>query len=142
MCSIQYPYYFLSDAKVTPKPAVNVTKKTTNGVSSAKKPPSPANLVDDFSALFGGRSCDNMSFPGNWLLCANFLGNVSLSTEDPIFKEFEEIPGETEERRKARWDREQRTKSRVVCSGHFCLLLNSLVWCYLYSFSYVADDDI
>ncbi|XP_018441475.2 auxilin-related protein 2 isoform X2 [Raphanus sativus] len=73
--------------EVTPKPAVNVTKKTTNGVSSAKKPPSPANLVDDFSALFG---------------------------EDPIFKEFEEIPGETEERRKARWDREQRTKSRVA----------------------------
>ncbi|KAG2303508.1 hypothetical protein Bca4012_062258 [Brassica carinata] len=73
--------------EVTRKPAVNVPKKTTNGVSSAKKPPSPANLVDDFSALFG---------------------------EDPIFKEFEEIPGETEERRKARWDREQRTKSRVA----------------------------
>jgi hypothetical protein len=44
--------------------------------------------VDDFSALFG---------------------------EDPIFRQFEEIPGESEERRKARWDREQRTKSRVVC---------------------------
>ncbi|KAJ0257554.1 J domain-containing protein [Hirschfeldia incana] len=74
--------------EVTRKPAVNVPKKTTNGVSSGKKPPSaPANLVDDFSALFG---------------------------EDPIFKEFEEIPGETEERRKARWDREQRTKSRVA----------------------------
>ncbi|KAL0704848.1 hypothetical protein Bca4012_071273 [Brassica carinata] len=70
------------------KPAVNVPKKTANGISSAKKPPpAPANLVDDFSALFG---------------------------EDPIFKEFEEIPGETEERRKARWDREQRTKSRVA----------------------------
>ncbi|KAH0922118.1 hypothetical protein HID58_022136 [Brassica napus] len=71
------------------KPAVNVPKKTTNGVSSAKKPPAPAaNLVDDFSALFG--------------------------EDPPIFKEFEEIPGETEERRKARWDREQRTKSRVA----------------------------
>jgi hypothetical protein len=43
--------------------------------------------VDDFSALFG---------------------------EDPIFRQFEEIPGESEERRKARWDREQRTKSRVA----------------------------
>ncbi|XP_013666545.2 auxilin-related protein 2 [Brassica napus] len=67
--------------------AVNVPKKTPNGVSSAKKPPAPANLVDDFSALFGG---------------------------DPIFREFEEIPGESDERRKARWDREQRTKSRVA----------------------------
>ncbi|RID53691.1 hypothetical protein BRARA_G01068 [Brassica rapa] len=67
--------------------AVNVPKKTPNGVSSAKKPPPPANLVDDFSALFGG---------------------------DPIFREFEEIPGESDERRKARWDREQRTKSRVA----------------------------
>ncbi|CAH8354568.1 unnamed protein product [Eruca vesicaria subsp. sativa] len=73
--------------EATRKPAVNVPKKTTNGVSSAKKPPASTNLVDDFSALFG---------------------------EDPIFKEFEEIPGETEERRKARWDREQRTKSRVA----------------------------
>ncbi|CAG7902033.1 unnamed protein product [Brassica rapa] len=67
--------------------AVSVPKKTPNGVSSAKKPPPPANLVDDFSALFGG---------------------------DPIFREFEEIPGESDERRKARWDREQRTKSRVA----------------------------
>ncbi|CAN6908752.1 unnamed protein product [Brassica oleracea] len=69
------------------QPAVNVPKKTPNGVSSAKKPPAPANLVDHFSALFGG---------------------------DPIFREFEEIPGESDERRKARWDREQRTKSRVA----------------------------
>lgn len=46
----------LSDAKATRKQAaVNVPKKTPNGVSSAKKPPPPANLVDDFSALFGGR---------------------------------------------------------------------------------------
>ncbi|XP_010477407.1 PREDICTED: auxilin-related protein 2 [Camelina sativa] len=65
----------------------NVPKKTPNGVSNAKKPPAQANLVDDFSALFG---------------------------EDPIFRQFEEIPGESEERRKARWDREQRTKSRVA----------------------------
>ncbi|XP_010498622.1 PREDICTED: auxilin-related protein 2-like [Camelina sativa] len=69
------------------KQASNVPKKTPNGVSNAKKPPAPANLVDDFSALFG---------------------------EDPIFRQFEEIPGESEERRKARWDREQRTKSRVA----------------------------
>ncbi|ESQ34632.1 hypothetical protein EUTSA_v10007304mg [Eutrema salsugineum] len=73
--------------ETTRKQAVNVPKKTPNGVSSVKKPPAPANLVDDFSALFG---------------------------EDPIFREFEEIPGESEERRKARWDREQRTKSRVA----------------------------
>ena len=51
----------------------------------------------------------------------------SLFTEDPIFKEFEEIPGETEERRKARWDREQRTKSRVVCVVIFGFLLKLLV---------------
>ncbi|KAL1208013.1 Auxilin-related protein 2 [Cardamine amara subsp. amara] len=73
--------------ETTHKQAFNVPKKAPNGVSSAKKPPAPANLVDDFSALFG---------------------------EDPIFREFEEIPGESEERRKARWDREQRTKSRVA----------------------------
>uniref|UniRef100_A0A1J3E9S2 Auxilin-related protein 1 n=1 Tax=Noccaea caerulescens TaxID=107243 RepID=A0A1J3E9S2_NOCCA len=75
--------------ETTRKQASNVPKKTPNGVSSVKKPPppAPANLVDDFSALFG---------------------------EDPIFREFEEIPGESEERRKARWDREQRTKSRVA----------------------------
>ncbi|XP_023645501.1 auxilin-related protein 2 isoform X2 [Capsella rubella] len=75
--------------ETTRKQAFNVPKKTANGVSSVKKPPPPANLVDDFSALFG---------------------------EDPMFKQFEEIPGETEERRKARWDREQRTKSRVMIS--------------------------
>ncbi|KAG2321044.1 hypothetical protein Bca52824_014257 [Brassica carinata] len=73
--------------EATRKQAVNVPGKTPNGVSTAKKPPAPANLVDNFSALFG---------------------------EDPIFREFEEIPGESDERRKARWDREQRTKSRVA----------------------------
>lgn len=73
--------------ETTRKQASNAPKKTPNGVSNAKKPPAPANLVDDFSALFG---------------------------EDPIFRQFEEIPGESEERRKARWDREQRTKSRVA----------------------------
>lgn len=51
----------LSDAKTTRKQAVNVPKKTSNGVSSTKKPPAPTNLVDDFSALFGGRCCENMS---------------------------------------------------------------------------------
>ncbi|KAJ4889607.1 Chaperone DnaJ-domain superfamily protein [Raphanus sativus] len=70
-----------------PKSRTTTQAKKPNGVSSAKKPPAPANLVDDFSALFG---------------------------EDPIFREFEEIPGESDERRKARWDREQRTKSRVA----------------------------
>ena len=94
--------------------------------------------MDDFSALFGGMSCENMSFPA--IGC--FLRNVSLFTEDPpIFKEFEEIPGETEERRKARWDREQRTKSRVVCFGHFYFLLNLLVQSLLF-FSSAAYDDI
>ncbi|CAN8304548.1 unnamed protein product [Cochlearia groenlandica] len=73
--------------ETTSKQAFNVPKKTPNGVSSTKKPPAPTNLVDDFSALFG---------------------------DDPVFKQFEEIPGESEERRKARWDREQRTKSRVA----------------------------
>jgi hypothetical protein len=38
-------------------------KKTPNGVSNAKKPPAPANLVDDFSALFGGKYCKNISIP-------------------------------------------------------------------------------
>ena len=103
-------------------------KKTPNGVSSAKKPPPPANLVDDFSALFGGRCCENMSFPVNWLLWSNFLGNVSFFfTGDPIFREFEEIPGESDERRKARWDREQRTKSRVVCVVVLVFALKLLV---------------
>ena len=68
--------FFLSDAKAPRKPAVNVPKKTANGVSSAKKPPAPANLVDDFSALFGGMSCENMSFSIKWLLWSNFLINV------------------------------------------------------------------
>lgn len=53
--------FFLSDAKTIRKQAFNVPKKTPNG--SAKKPPAPANLVDDFSALFGGICCENMSFP-------------------------------------------------------------------------------
>ncbi|XP_010539668.1 PREDICTED: auxilin-related protein 1 isoform X2 [Tarenaya hassleriana] len=69
------------------KPVFNA-KKTSNGVqSSAKKPVPPANLVDDFSSVFGA---------------------------DPLFGEFEDIPGESEERRNARWDRERRTKNRVA----------------------------
>ncbi|KAH0854993.1 hypothetical protein HID58_024516, partial [Brassica napus] len=92
------------------KPAVNVPKRTTNGVSSAKKPPAPAaNLVDDFLRFLEVLSCENMSFPA--IGC--FLRNVSLFTEDPpIFKEFEEIQGRDRRRREERPDgivnREQR----------------------------------
>ncbi|XP_010551204.1 PREDICTED: auxilin-related protein 2-like [Tarenaya hassleriana] len=89
------------------KPAFNATKKTSSGVpSGVKKPVPPANLVDDFSSLFGA---------------------------DPLFGEFEDIPGESEERRKARWDRERRTKNRVVCLcfGFSLILLDQPYVCYL-----------
>ncbi|CAN1234475.1 Auxilin-related protein 1 [Linum perenne] len=70
----------------------NVSSKVSNVKAAAassgmKKASSTANMFDDFSSLFG---------------------DVSLSGE------FQEVEGETEERRKARLERHQRTKHRVA----------------------------
>ncbi|KAF3329152.1 Auxilin-related protein 2 [Carex littledalei] len=65
------------------------TSRRAASVSGASipKPPSSVNMMDDLSAIFGGPSSSG--------------------------GEFQEINGESEERRKARWDREQRTKERT-----------------------------
>ncbi|XP_044511603.1 auxilin-related protein 2 isoform X2 [Mangifera indica] len=66
----------------------DVAQRTSSGRSpTVKKASSATNLVDDFSSLFGAA---------------------------PLFGEFEEYEGETEERRRARLGRHQRTNDRVA----------------------------
>jgi hypothetical protein len=56
--------------------------------------------------------------------CIVVLSNIDgfYSAKDAMLSgEFEEVDGESEERRRARWDRHQRTRDRMVCltSNHF-----------------------
>ncbi|CAL1362513.1 unnamed protein product [Linum trigynum] len=79
----------LFDATLNTRGKPQVSNGRASGVSSSglKKASSETNMFDDFSALFGD---------------ASFSG------------EFEEVEGETEERRKARFERHQRTHDRVA----------------------------
>ncbi|XP_071721903.1 uncharacterized protein [Rutidosis leptorrhynchoides] len=65
-----------------------VNKSTVRPPSSVKKPTPVSNMVDDFSSIF--------------------FGGASM------FGEFEEVEGESEERRKARMGRQQRTHHRMA----------------------------
>ncbi|XP_042492910.1 auxilin-related protein 2 isoform X2 [Macadamia integrifolia] len=64
-------------------------RRTSSGTSSSmKKASSTTNIVDDLSSIFGGTSSPS--------------------------GEFQEIDGESEERRRARWERQQRTHERAA----------------------------
>ncbi|XP_010270274.1 PREDICTED: auxilin-related protein 2-like [Nelumbo nucifera] len=63
------------------------TRKTSFTSSSMRKASSTTNIVDDLTSIFGG---------------------------SPSSGEFQEIEGESEERRKARWERHQRTQERAA----------------------------
>ncbi|CAN0892260.1 Auxilin-related protein 2 [Linum grandiflorum] len=78
----------LFDATVNSRGKPQVSGVNTSGTSSSmRKASSAANMFDDFSSLFGAASPSG---------------------------EFEEVEGETEERRRARLERHQRTKHRVA----------------------------
>lgn len=109
--------------------------KTTSGGSSSnmRKASSATNIVDDLSSIFGG----TYTFP--FLMCMYtcmwefqiveaemIIGLTSFQLEcfpltifpllkgPPLSGEFQEVEGETEERRRARLDRHQRTQERAV----------------------------
>ncbi|KHN16939.1 Auxilin-related protein 2 [Glycine soja] len=65
----------------------DVTRKSTSASTSMKKASSSTNIVDDLSSIFGAA---------------------------PTSGEFQEVEGETEERRRARLERHQRTKERAA----------------------------
>ncbi|KAL3021122.1 hypothetical protein AAZX31_05G181300 [Glycine max] len=65
----------------------DVTRKSTSASTSMKKTSSSTNIVDDLSSIFGAA---------------------------PTSGEFQEVEGETEERRRARLERHQRTKERAA----------------------------
>ncbi|XP_054805058.1 auxilin-related protein 2-like [Prosopis cineraria] len=65
----------------------DVTRKSTGASTSMKKASSSVNIVDDLSSIFGAAASSG---------------------------EFQDIEGETEERRRARLDRHQRTQERAA----------------------------
>ncbi|XP_027339781.1 auxilin-related protein 2-like isoform X2 [Abrus precatorius] len=65
----------------------DVTRKSTGASASMKKASSSTNIVDDLSSIFGAA---------------------------PSSGEFQEVEGESEERRRARLDRHQRTRERAA----------------------------
>ncbi|XP_057539961.1 auxilin-related protein 2-like isoform X2 [Amaranthus tricolor] len=68
------------------KPAPQTTRTSVNSSSSMRKASSSTNIVDDLSSIFGGPSSPS---------------------------DFQEVEGETEERRRARMERHQRTQERA-----------------------------
>lgn len=68
-------------------------------------PVASAQFLDEFSPLFGGIY--------SLLIC--LLTDTSYSTSDSFPVESEELPGESDKRRVARWEREQLIKNRMVC---------------------------
>lgn len=99
-----------------------MAQRTSSGRSpTVKKASSATNLVDDFSSLFGGNQLLKWTFIDNVINFAVREGSFSVLTffvlaAAPLFGEFEEYEGETEERRRARLGRHQRTNDRVVCT--------------------------
>lgn len=69
------------------KPAPEATRASANSSSNIRKTSSSTNIVDDLSSIFGG---------------------------PPSSGDFQEVEGETEERRRARMDRHQRTQERAL----------------------------
>ena len=87
-----------------------------------KKASSSTNIVDDLSSIFGGSFVFSIYF----FYCSDlrvffiayldlFLLSLLWFEAAPTSGEFQEVEGETEERRRARLERHQRTKERAVC---------------------------
>ncbi|RDY08318.1 Auxilin-related protein 2, partial [Mucuna pruriens] len=77
-----------SDSVFDPQFQSDVTQKSTGVSSSMKKASSSTNIIDDFSSIFGAAPSSS--------------------------GEFQEVEGETEERRRARLERHQRAQERVA----------------------------
>ncbi|KAG6595607.1 Auxilin-related protein 2, partial [Cucurbita argyrosperma subsp. sororia] len=75
------------DAQPPSRPASETTKPSSATSSNLRKASSATNIVDDLSAIFGG---------------------------PPSSGEFQEVDGESEERRRARLERHQRVQSRAA----------------------------
>ncbi|KAF9622559.1 hypothetical protein IFM89_032124, partial [Coptis chinensis] len=76
------------ESQLKKKPAPETARRTSSGTSSTmRKASSTTNIVDDLTSIFGGASSSG---------------------------EFQDVEGETEERRRARLDRHQRTQERAV----------------------------
>jgi len=93
-----------------------------------KKASSSTNIVDDLSSIFGGWFMCEYIFKIHW----NFWVSTYRSSFCPFFLWFEaapsssgafqEVEGESEERRKARLERQQRAQERAVCLTVFSLI--------------------
>ncbi|KAJ6390276.1 hypothetical protein OIU77_024487 [Salix suchowensis] len=99
--------FFSTRANSAPRPRTNTSdpfsdsqnnrgseavRKMSAGASSSMRKASTINIVDDFTSLFGGSYAEVLGSSG----------------------EFQEVEGETEERRKARLERHQRTQERAA----------------------------
>jgi hypothetical protein len=89
----------------------------TSTSTSMKKASSTANVADDLSALFGGGTDRSRSMvlnqcPSKHL--SNCVFHLFVILAPTSSDEFQEVDGESEERRRARLERHQRTRERAV----------------------------
>jgi hypothetical protein len=97
----------------------DASHRATSASASMKKASSTTNIADDLSAIFGGGTdhCKigalkffNASYPYHKAIHLNLFVLLAPRSSE----EFKEIEGESEERRRARFERQQRTQERAV----------------------------
>jgi hypothetical protein len=92
---------------------LNGSSRAASTSTSVRKTSSASSFGDDLSDLFGGISFPESSKSNVVLLCFSCVSNVSFSA--PASSDvFQDVEGESEERRRARLERHQRTRERAV----------------------------
>lgn len=101
------------DAQFQNKGNSDRNQRSSGVPSGMRRPSSATNFMDDLSSVFNGNFLFAIAYILKHYLYAlllTFLPQAGKSND-----EFREIEGETEERRRARLEREQRTRQRAVC---------------------------
>lgn len=104
------------DHQVNNKGKPEGSQRVTSGSTASGKKPSFMTSFDDLSLIFGGKLFKFIDFYyGEVISCQHIIYLFIFVVKASPSSEFEEVEGETEERRKARLGRHQRTQERAVC---------------------------
>lgn len=104
------------DRQVNSKGKPEGSQKVPSGSPANAKKSSFTTSFDDLSLIFGGKLVKFIDFSyGELILLSTYHFVFLFVAKASPSSQFEEVEGETEERRKARLGRHQRTQERAVC---------------------------
>ena len=111
----------MSDPQFQNKGRTEGARTSVSTSSNMRKASSTTNIVDDLSSIFGGNIVCNRN-PLYWVVSSPLLSLILIICQNDLFAKaapssgaFQEVEGETEDRRRARLERHQRTQERAVC---------------------------